>query len=307
MRHIFYTTFVLLLFAGFVWAERSEKLSQTNQMIIEAKCRRIEAEIAQLKDHPWAGRYYFGDGLGANVSLTLAPENGFTVTWHGCLGLYDQNHGTVAMDGDRLKFSFAFDVESGYIGDYASEYLPIRWGERLYLIPASNTGIVQFCNAINAGNESRCGVHGRFFLRRGDEKKEAKGKPELPKEFMPYLLDKLVDATIVSIKDVREDRVGKIATVVIDKGKTAGLLPGMELYVVRPESVFERVKLTKVEETQSEGEYIYARPWEEKSLFKTPAPAQGWQLSTRPSWRQYLDELEKKAEPEKEGRGFSIF
>jgi len=301
MKHVCCVAVVLLLCVSSVWAEQNEKLSDENQAIIEAKRQTITNEIAQLKDHPWAGRYYYGDGLGANVWLTLASENGFTVTWYGCLGLYDQNHGTVAMDGNHIKFSFTFDMESGYIGNYASERIPIRWGERLYLIPTD--GIVRFCNAINSGKEPRNGPHGQFFLRRGDWEKEAPGKPELPKEFMPYLLDKPVDAAIVSIKNTREERVGKIATVVMDKGKEAGLLPGMELSVVRPNNVYQEVKLTKVEETQSEGEYIYARPYE-SFLSRTSAPVSGWQLSTRPSWRRDREEQEKKDELEKEKRGF---
>ena len=289
MRKISCVLFLVFCFGNVACmaTEQDEKLSKTNQALIEAKRQKIETEIAQLKDHPWAGQYYFGDGLGASVSLTLAPENGFTVVWHGCLGLYDQNHGTVNWDKDRntLKMSFAFEVEKGYIGRYASEYKPIRWDERIYLIPANE--IVQFCNDINSGSEPRKGVHGQSFLRRGDEKKEAEGKPVLPEEFMPYLLDEPIDAAIVSVKDVREtrDRIDSrifITTVSINKGKKDGLTPGMKLYVMKPKNLVESMELTKVEETQSEGEF---RIWELPGL-RTPTPAEGWQLSTRPSWNR---------------------
>ena len=296
MRKISCVLFLVFCFGNVVCmtTEQDEKLSKTNQALIEAKRQKIETEIAQLKDHPWAGQYYFGDGLGANVSLTLAPENGFTITWYGCLGLYDQNHGTVDWDKDRntLKMSFAFEVEKGYIGRYASEYKPIRWGERVYLISANE--IVQFCNDINSGREPRKGVHGQSFLRRGDEKKEAEGKPVLPEEFMPYLLDEPIDAAIVSVKDVREtrdiiDSRVFITTVFINKGKKDGLAPGMELYVMEPKNLVESMKLTKVVETQSEGEF---RIWECRGL-RTPTPAEGWQLSTRPSWWQDVQTAEK--------------
>ena len=271
--------FVLFLgVIGSAWAEQDEKLSKSNQAMIHEKRQKIEDEIAQLKDHPWAGRYYFGDGLGANVSLTLAPENGFTVTWFGCMGLYDQNHGTVDWDGNVVKLSFAFDLGEGFIGYYDAEYKPIHWGERLYLIPANK--IVPFCNVVNSRSEPRNDVHGFFFLRRDDEKKEAKGKPELPEEFMPYLLDEPVDAAIVSVKDIRGNGNRKIATIIVNKGKKDGLLPGMELYVVKPDRVYARVILTKVEETQSEGEFILY------DVLKTPTPVGGWQLSTCPSWRR---------------------
>jgi len=281
------------------WSVEDERLSKANQVIVQSKRQKIEAEIATLKDHPWAGEYYFGDGRGANASLTLAPKNGFTVTWHGCLGLYDQNYGTVDWDGDTIRLSFTFEIQRGYIGRYASEYRPIRWGERVYLIPSNE--IIAFCNAINSRNEPRDWVHGDFFLRWGDEKKEAKGKPELPEEFMPYLLDKPVDATIVSVESIREgsarsiiesdpDRGEKIATVIINKGRKDGLLPGMELYVIRPDNIYRTVKLLKVEETQSVGEFSYDFPWEHGDSFRTPTPEAGWQLSTHPSWRRNADE-----------------
>jgi hypothetical protein len=277
-----------VLFVGivcYVWAACSEKMSTINQTIIKAKRQKIENEIAQLKNHPWAGEYYDGDGFGTNVTLTLAPKNGFTVTWFGCLGLYDQNHGKVDWDGDRIKMSFAFDLEDGYIGSYAAEYKPIRWGDRVYLVPADK--IIKFCNAANSRDEPRKGVHGFFFLRKGDEEKEAEGKPELPEKFMPYLLDKPVNATVVSINGIQEDRGSKNATVVVDKGKNDGLLPGMKLHVVEPDMVFDGVEITKVEETQSEGTFVYGGPYD---VLKTPEPASGWQLSTVPSWRFTAEE-----------------
>jgi hypothetical protein len=289
-------TFAIILFVLFfgivntAWAEWEE------EAIIKEKRQKIETEIALLKAHFWAGQYYFGDGLGANVTLTVAPENGFTITWFGCLGLYDQNHGTVEWDGNIVKFSFAFPVKDGYIGRYASEYKPIRWGERVYLIPTDE--IIDFCNAINSRSEPRNGAHGFFFLRDGDEKKQAKGKPELPKEFMPYLLDKPVDAKIVSIKDVREeqrkdvcgeDYIRRTVTVVVNKGKRDGLLPGMELHVTKPDMIFDEVKLTNVEETQSEGVFV-ANLWGAR---KEATPSAGWQLSTCPSWRRDRDISDK--------------
>ncbi|MCL2743848.1 MAG: hypothetical protein FWE67_08355, partial [Planctomycetaceae bacterium] len=284
MKNLYRILFVVLFFGtvSSAWAERDDKLSEDNQAVIKEKRKKIENEIALLKDHPWAGRYYHGNGLGANVMLTLAPKNGFTITWFGCMGLYDQNHGTVEWNEDSVKFSFAFGMESGYIGNYAAEYKPIRWGNRLYLIPTSE--IIAFCNAVNSGNEPRKGVNGFFFLQWGDEKKEVKGKPELPEKFMPYLLDKPVDAAIVSIKDTQEKKGATIATVVVNKGKADGLLPGMQLHVIKPKDVYEEVVLTLVGEKQSEGKYVYGRHHE--TVFRTPAPAKGWQLSTRPSWRR---------------------
>jgi len=272
----FCTLFALLLsISGLAWATESEKWSEKNQAVINEKRQKIENEIGRLKNHPWAGEYYSGDGLGTNVRLTLAPENGFTIKWTGCEGLYDQNHGTVKWDDNLVELSFAFDPTDEGIGHYASEYKPIRWGNRVYLIPSNE--IIKFVNEINASSEPRDGVHGFFFLRLGDEEKEVTSKPELPGEFMEYLLDRPIDAAIVSVsKPVKSTKNKDLTTVVVivNKGKKDGLLPGMELYVTKPGDSYDSVELTKVGETQSEGRYQY----------DNNHPAVGWQLSTCPRW-----------------------
>jgi len=265
-----------------------------------------------LRNHPWAGQYSWSSGL-SGVTLTLAPDNGFTVRQIADIGLMDQNHGTVEWDGDRIKLTFAFDWEDDVVrasgnplNIHISEYKPIRWEERVYLIPLDR--IIPFCDAVNAGREPRNHViGGTFFLRRDDEKKTVTGKPELPKEFMPYLRgEEPIIATVVSIKDVQEEeRVGSTiqrkATVVVDKGKADGLLPGMILYVMDQEGVSmvtTLVTLTMVGETQSEGEYIGRPSLPPSSLrsleafreareaqilegIRAPLPEPGWQFSTQ--------------------------
>jgi hypothetical protein len=280
---------VVLFFGiiGSAWAQQSERVSKSNQALVKAKSQKIENEIARLKDHPWAGKYSYGDGLSGAV-LSLAPQNGFTVQRIADIGLLDQNHGTVDWDGKRIKLSFAFEAdESNSIIRRVvnSECIPVRWDKRLYLIPEN--GIIHFCNAVNSGSEPQKGPIGLFFLRSGDDRKEAKGKPELPEEFMSYLLDEPINATIVSIKNIREEQgtlLGReysrnIATVVVDKGKRDGLLPGMQLYILKREIPgFPMVRLTNIGETQSEGECPYTFSADPRP--NTVTVSEGWQLST---------------------------
>jgi len=279
-----------VLFLGIVssaWAEElNDRFSESNQAIVREREQKIKEEIAQLKDHPWAGQYYYGYAGGVVAFLTLAPDNGFTIIGYDYGNLTHLDHGPVVWDGTHIKLTYTFDLKGGYIDDEAIKRKPIRWGERVYLIPTYR--IIEFCNEINSGWEPRSRMDGRFYLRQDDWTKEAPGKPELPKEFMPYLLDEPVEATIASVKNTREaNRDWNIATVLVDKGKNDGLLPGMELHVVKPVVSGTRVKLTKVEETQSVGELTYSRPRDDSlfsHLFGRPAPAKGWQLSTR--WRR---------------------
>ena len=266
---------------GCILFKSTQKTSKISEVFIDAKRKRIENEIANLHDHPWAGQYYNGDGLGANITLTLAPKNGFTITWYGCLGLYDQNHGTVDWDGNTIKLSFKSAVEDGGIGSYASEYKSIRWGERLYLIPTDK--VIQFCYAVNSGDEPRTGRRNfsRFFLREGDWDKKVEGKPEIPVEFAAYLLDEPIEAAIVSVGNIQQkDSIGNTADVVINKGKRDGLQLGMRMHVVKP-GVFGRMDLTSVGETHSEGELYYSPDGQSEERI----PTTDWRLSTRSRWK----------------------
>ena len=274
--------FVLFLgVIGSILAVRNANLSGSRHTMIEKKRLKIENEIAQLKDHPWAWRYDRGSKV-FGVSLTLAPENGFADTCYGTWSQRfqeDNRYGTVDWNGNIVKLTYAFDLEDSGFDRCASEYKPIRWGERHYLIPSDE--IVQFCNAVNSRDEPRNCVRGHYFLRWGDEKKEAKGKPELPEKYMPYLLDEPVDATIVSVKDIRRNGNGQIATIIVNKGKKDGLLPDMELWsIMENEHILVKVTLTRIDETQSEGEFDY------QGYHFVLVPIEDWQLSTCPRWKR---------------------
>src|SRR5690242_13014799 len=84
------------------------KFSSWSQATVEARRKRINHEVKNLKDHPWAGNYYEGDGLGVNVNLSLAPKSGFSFTWYGCLGLYDLNYGPAVESDGKINLIFTF-------------------------------------------------------------------------------------------------------------------------------------------------------------------------------------------------------
>lgn len=242
--------------------------------------RKIEAEIKKLGDHQWAGDYYEGDGLGENVTLVIAPESGYLFEWHGCLGLYDRNYGAVTWDKGNIRLSFTFKNERKGFEGIAEQFTPIAWGDRKYLVPSDD--IVGFCNEVNQGNEPRQGVHGRYLLREGDEKKEATGLPAIPPEFNPYVLPHSIQAEIAAVGNPTTrpsvcDWRFKDTPVTLNAGKKAGLLSGMELYVVEPKNLVQSVKITEVEEEKSQA--VMTQTGEEKA-----GPQIGWRLSTRLPW-----------------------
>ena len=112
--------------------------------LAKAQRAKIESEIQKLGPHAWAGEYYAGDGKGMNTTLILAPTAGYVFEWHGFTGLYDRNYSAVVWTNNRIRLSFKFqNIRKGFAG-LASEFVPVRWGERRYLIAADE--MAGFCS-----------------------------------------------------------------------------------------------------------------------------------------------------------------
>lgn len=267
---IVFTLFGLL----YTCTARDGRTSADAERTAERLRTKINNEIRSLKSHPWAGEYYEGNGLGVGKRLVLAPASGYVFEWHGCLGLYDRNYGTIVVTNDILHLSFTFtNVQEGFQG-MDSAFIPIEWGDRRYLIPTND--IVEFCNSVNLGWEPRTGIHGFHFLRKGDERKLVGGLPKVPSGFENYFLKKPVTAKIIAVK--HSSMRPSIASgefrdtfVTLNAGAKQGLLPGMKLCAtgLRTESLV----LTKIEEDQSEGRIT--------QMEEDPAPESGWVFSTR--------------------------
>jgi hypothetical protein len=275
------TAFSLLLVAASAWLSQPpqfaqdkdvKKFSKQAEANLEARKKQIQRELETLKVDTWAGRYYLGDGLGVNIEFSLAPKSGFAFTWRGCLGLYDMNYGDVEESDGKIRLVFKLPNERGPLRGFASEFLPIIWGDRHYLIRSD--GVVEFANAINAGFEPRKDVFGGFLLRREDESKSVPGYPNLTREYSEYLLKHPIDAEISSIKASRAKDSGRLTTVLLNVGTTQGVKKGMEFYLYAPSGLFESATVTGVNSTSSEAEIIRF------SDAKAERPAVGWKLST---------------------------
>jgi hypothetical protein len=242
--------------------------------ILEVHRKKIRQELAGGRAPEWAGEYYYGDGLGANVTVLLAPRSGFVFTWYGCLGLYGKNYGAVSSDKGVITLQPAMANKAGEFGDMATQLVPITWGRRHYLIAADR--LIDFANDYNAGFEPRKSAWGSHLLRLNDDKKEATGKPPLPSDYRAYLLDRPIEAHITAVGEVRrdpkDDFVGT-ATIVLDAGANAGLKPGMRLYVFSREGSGTDARVMRVGAASSEAE---------ATLFGKDARVKpGWKMSTR--------------------------
>jgi hypothetical protein len=264
----------------FAAAKDWRKFSAKSKATMQAKRQLIEQELGKLKMHPWAGDYYYGDGLGVNVDLTLAPGSGFVFTWNGCLGLYDQNYGDVAESDRKIRLLFKLPNKREGFRGIAPEFLPVTWGDRYYLIPSD--GVVKFANAINAGFEPRNSEWGQFLLRRGDVSKQVSGYPNLPPEYSEYLLKSPIKAEVSAVKESRDKGSDRISIVLLNVGASQGVRKGMEFYVYSPSGVFESATITVVNDTSSEAQVFQCCDDKDR-------PTISWKLSSSAGRESYND------------------
>lgn len=256
------------------------------------RIEKIKNEIKTLNGHPWAGEYFEGDGFGRNISFYIAPNAGFVFECYGDMGFCDRNYGTVSFDNGLVRLNPVFPNKREGAQGIAPELLPVAWGKRHYLVPPDK--IVEFCNDINYGREPRNGLHGFFFLRRGDEEIEVTGYPVLPEKYRAYILEKPVSATVISVGESGTE-TGKyttynLTTATISAGSKQGLLPGMRMYLVNnPRN--ERggwvqtgsIDIVEVGESSAKVLVRCSGKYEQ-------APQTGWQLATCPD---YVSALKK--------------
>jgi hypothetical protein len=138
-----------------------------------------------------AGSYYYGDGLGMNFSLVVKPEGRFSFIWRGCLGVYGKNEGGARVVNDHLILTPEQPNESRGMRRIPTDLVPVRWGERLYLVPKeAGKG---FFYEVSRDREPRSNPHGDYYLREGDWGKKVTGLPNVPKEWESLLQQKPIE------------------------------------------------------------------------------------------------------------------
>jgi hypothetical protein len=244
------------------------KFSSRSQAASDAKRNEIKQELLSVNEHPWAGEYHYGDGLGVNVDLSLAPKSGFVFTWYGCLGLYDLNYGNVIEENGRIKLLFKHRNERKGFQGIAPELVPVTWGDRHYLIPSD--GFIHFANTVNAGFET-----GRaFLLKAGDEERPVRGQPDIPSQYAEYLLKHPIDAEISSVKETKSEDSNRTTIAVLNAGFIQGVRQGMTLYVYQPSDFYEFATIASVSDSSSEARIV------QDANDRCQPPTVTWKLST---------------------------
>lgn len=164
----------------------------------------------------------------------------------------DNGHVKLTESGVRLTFTLHDHKRER---DISAELVHIAWGERSYLIATNQ--MVEFCNAINSGEEPRTHEHGGFLFREGDEYKATQGRPFIPEAYKKYLLGKPLEAVIIGGGEFRP-RPGMEK--LIDVGLKLQLnvqeyfFEGMKLYFEVPGFNLCTIRVIAVKEGYAEAE-----------------------------------------------------
>jgi hypothetical protein len=213
-----------------VQSSRDLATVQASKNTVDAQRAAIARENSATPGTPWAGDYYSGDGLGANVSLSLAPRSGVAATWQGCLGTYAANQGSVIPQADgSLLLKYEQPNDPNGIG-FADHVMPVAWGERMYMV--AETELPAFVSAINLGNEPREGAQGSFLMRKGDEQHKVYGLPALPPAQQSLIREVPLEVGVVSASRLHGNRTDEFECryrLVLDHGADDRLAAGMDL------------------------------------------------------------------------------
>jgi len=193
-------------------------VAATLSMLCLVSLQTFAADGSPVSFGEMIGDYYFGDGLGVNCSLTLTKQGTFAFVWHGCLGTYGENKGSAGVRNGVLHLGPVDPNDPQNLGT-PTDFFPVRWGARIYLIPSNN--IAAFCSEVNQGGEPRRGDHGHYYLRRDDWTKAVVGRPTVPTQWTRYLLNKPVTGRITELITKQEAW--------LDLGAEHGILKDMVL------------------------------------------------------------------------------
>lgn len=185
---------------------------------LEVRIENIKKELADLDrdalpdDHwakEWAGTYFVGDGLGANITLIVAPESGIAYTWYGCMGLYYYSYGTIS---EVVPDGLIVDLEVEEIRRKPfmdSRLYFVKWGHERFLIPEHE--MLSFVNDYNKGGRMRSSMG---FSPRKDgtasmfgHNLDSAGIPELPARWAKLLRTDPIELTVQTVTSMPKEHV----------------------------------------------------------------------------------------------------
>lgn len=225
----------------------------------EAKVSLATVPAPQLRDNDLLGKYYQGDGLGANLQLTLEKGHKFFYTWRGCLGVYDEAKGTWNRDGDLVVlFPIGYKTPKD-LREIDTRFMPVRDSNRQYLIEENS--MPAFAAKVNR-KKLRSGPHGFDYVRIKSDNFDfmpAPGNPVRPQAYADFYANGPIETEVT--------RINSDGTVELNPVPKNRLHPNMRL-AIRSFAWLE-VKVLSVTDTRVVAQPIYFENSDEPILVGT--------------------------------------
>jgi hypothetical protein len=230
-----------------------------------------EDQTGCAREWRWAGAYRSFDGPTITTHLTWSSTSGFTVWRENCSRPWSArvNYGSAELKNGSLKL--APQLAESVAGSFGLplEFVPVRWGAQHFLIPTNQ--LVKFAYAVNSGSISEIES---FLMKIEDYEKERKGLPDLPPAYRRLLRIKPIIGAISGFGPKVEKWY---PTVILNAGKTKGVVPEMKFYLSRGRKQFMVLEVIKVQERSAEASVVLASTSNGNEI----KPKVGWRVSSR--------------------------
>jgi hypothetical protein len=291
-----------------------ESLTYTKEEAITAQTRwwLIQDEINRDSSNEWAGTYTMSTGEVSEAYLRWSPSSGFvTMDVHTCMpDVTGLNYGGAFFSPtllqlkpevpDRLSKSHNGHMSHAH-NTFETDYIPVKWGERHYLVPKRHVDAFYRYVAGFREYQPYSAILGRgFFLKNDDYEKMVEGMPVLPPGY-EHLVREPIDAVITGVGKKTIKRRGghggspyyeSVTPVLLNAGRANRVKQGMRLYVVGSKWM-ETAQITQVGKYTSRG--VIIRPldnnlkesytdWDTGNEGFYPDVVVGWKLTT--SWHK---------------------
>lgn len=243
----------------------------------------------------WAGDYspvYSGE-VNAET-LRWSPKVGFVyLNFYTCLPeLRGLDYGSALATPNYILLT----SQSSKLNGQTVKYLPVKWGERHYLIPEKE--VAEFYRFVAGyGWKKDEYVTFDFLLKNDDIEKPLFGMPVFPRGYERFVKKPIeAEITKISRREIKTEQsydgspVYKSHTFVrLNVGTANGVKPGMTFNVVESED-YEKVELLQIGRNSSIGVLIRAldenkqetfKNWQTDEIKSYPSIAVGWKVSTR--------------------------
>lgn len=233
----------------------------------QTRWNRIGEDRTRDTSDEWAGDYSRGEGEVNMSYLRWSSNSGFTFfSVYTCLpNVTNLDYGRTLASPNLLQM---YSERSTGRSVLPVNFLPVRWGERRYLIP--ETSIAAFCDytaglgAFNDGTRENDSLPWEdFFLKVDDLQKPAEGLPRLPPGY-EHFIRRPIEATITAvgshfIRRMRNEdgsyNYDLVIPVTISVGRAHGVQRGLVLYTSQIDNN-DTVQVTRVGSRTSRGEIV---------------------------------------------------